>query len=135
MAIVIDQLENLRRTDQLNRFVKSLAEESILTKTFVVMAVTKDPSYARGLLELNGRTKIRSVGDATHYKWTESQVDQWINFKSTVQNGPALKIGGVDAGTPGFLVDNADEQKETVIVQAGEYCKNLWSAGLKLFQS
>jgi hypothetical protein len=50
VAIGIDQLENLRHTDKLNRFIKSSAEESVLSKTFVIMVITRDPSYARGLV-------------------------------------------------------------------------------------
>lgn len=82
VAIVIDQIENVRRTDSMNRLIKSLAEESVLAKTFIFLVITKDAAYARGLIEVNGRTKIRYIGDSSDYKWSQVQVDEWLKSAS-----------------------------------------------------
>lgn len=137
ILIVIDQLENIRRTDKLNRLIKSLAEESVLSKKFTVLVITKDPAYARGLLELNGRTKIRPIckDDLQKYKWNEHQITQWIEFngKENIKRIEALKAAGTLAGTPGFLIDNSDETNDDIISKAGSYGQSLWELGTKLF--
>ncbi len=138
VAIVIDQVENIRRTDSMNKLIKSLAEQSVLKKTFVVLVITKDPSYALGLLELNGRTKICAVGGgvgeaAMRYKWTNGQVDRWLQEK-VLSGSEDLRAAGCEAGTPGFLLDNAEEKNTRLIQEAAKYCKQQWELGLKMMK-
>lgn len=134
VVIVLDQVENMRRTDAMNAMIKSLAEQSVLTKTFVILVITKDPTYAIGLVDLNGRTKVRLVsGDSAPYKWTQSQVDAWLREKG-LQDSRVLRDAGLKAGTPGFLMDNAQEKKPQLIEQAASFCNLQWEAGGKMIR-
>jgi hypothetical protein len=61
-------------------FIKTLAEDSVSCKSYVVIALCANPAKAKVMWGWNGRSKITLVGEGRQkvYKWTELEIDQWI---------------------------------------------------------
>lgn len=138
VVIVIDQIENIRRTDEMNKLIKSLAEDASLRKTHNILIKTNNAAYARGLIEVNGRTKIRSIGDVGRYKWNETHISTWLNNNKegiSIEKKRLLLTTGPIAGTPAFLLDNmSDETSLTMLKTYADYSKSLWDAGIEVMR-
>ena len=63
----------------MRRFVKSVAEDSSLTRSYVVLILTADA--------LN------------NYRWDDEDDEKWTSFRNF------LKAAAITAGTPGFLIE------------------------------
>ena len=138
VVIVIDQIENIRRSDEMNKLIKSLAEDASLRKTYNILIITNNAAYARGLIELNARTKIRSIGDARRYKWNETHINNWLNNNKegiSVEKKQLLLTTGPIAGTPAFLLDNINDETLPNMMQVyAHYSKSLWDAGIEVMR-
>lgn len=143
-AIVIDQCDNFRFDEKMKVFIKSLAEDSHLTKKYIVFIICTDASKAKTMKEWNGGIKIKLLSDNENtYKWNNDMIKEWItHFLHCNQNSKLKdyieefeKIAIV-AGTPDFLITNTifDEHKnisETIESWRNNslYIKSIWKTG------
>lgn len=61
-VIVLDQMENQVTDEALRVFTKTLAEDSVFTKSYVVILVTTNPMQANIMNEWNGRQQLALIG-------------------------------------------------------------------------
>jgi hypothetical protein len=117
-VFVLDQIDNVLLGEDMRVFIKTLAEDSSFTKSYVVLVLTADASNARTMWDWNGREKIVLMNDLNGespmiYRWDPDDIEEWLrkhvvlNKDSPLQEGTALrklvKEAATIAGTPGFL--------------------------------
>jgi hypothetical protein len=153
-VIVFDQFENVMTDENLRVFVKTLAEDSVLCKSYVVVIISSNPSKTITMWGWNGRQKITIIGGKlafARYKWNETDIDQWIReFRKSNSSVPGLeessatlikiKEAALKAGTPEFLVTNIPnaaecimEDKMETMSEGANYYEQLWTLGMQLF--
>lgn len=95
----------------------SVAEDSSLTRPYVILILTADALNARTMWEWNGHEKIvlMSFKSPMNYRRDEEDVEMWIvkyveiskqyglNGRTSFRN--FLKAAAITAGTPGFLIE------------------------------
>jgi hypothetical protein len=143
VAIVIDQVENLGIDDKMRRFIKSAAEDSVLHKTHVILLVTNDAVYAKGLVDINGGQKISLVGNPSEHKWGTEHIEKFIEAAlahGIIETESERKIGlmrslGVIAGTPGFMVQAAFNPTKGLPRSSATYYSQMWVQGLNRLRS
>ena len=117
-VVVLDQCEDIDFLDKMRVFIKSMAADSALTKSYVVLVICADPVKASIMWDWNGRQKIAPIGtdEPLNYRWREYEIDLWIDFHRKHNPGTFLeddhlrdyfRKAAVTAGTPGFLVSSA----------------------------
>jgi hypothetical protein len=143
VVFVFDQMDNVKTTDELKCFIKTLAEDSTLVKSYVVIVILHDADIAHSMREWNGRQKIviLSDHDVFRYKWNENDISEWLkNYSRTIfledddfQRTQFITYAS-KAGTPGFLYNYAEKAEnfskyENDIAQSAKYYDTLWSSG------
>ena len=152
-VILIDQVETLQCNDALRRLLKTLAEDSLDCKSFVVIALCSNAPFAYTILNWNGRVKITMTADGRQdvYKWTAVEIDAWMsNYLKHHPQHPltddtlydTFKTAAVKAGSPDFLIMNTDlatmvsaEPPEHIWNRSAENFESQWAAGVKLLRN
>lgn len=117
VVVIIDQIDNAMLNENAERAIRCMAEDSTLSKSYIVLVLTHNASNAYRMREWNGRQKIviANNDDPMKYKWDENDVREWLkgykdfyaeNMDPILMNDLA-KLA-VRAGTPGFLYLNAE---------------------------
>ena len=150
---VLDQIDNAPMGEDMRVFIKTLAEDSHLTKLYAVLVICSDASNAKTMWDWNGHEKIAMLNELRDqspaiYRWGKDDVEQWlIGFQVANPSGPLqqgtvgwerLKESAIIAGTPGFLVEtaliaNANSPSEGWIKRA-KYRSELWNMGEKVLE-
>jgi hypothetical protein len=149
-VFVLDQIDIVPMGDDMRVFIKTLAEDSHLTKGYSVLVLCSNALNAKTMWDWNWHEKIDLLSELrgqppAAYRWEENDVEQWMDeFKEanpsrrdTVQ-WDLLKDAAVLAGTPGFLVKhaltaNANSRYEEWFKCA--QCNNeLWNSGEKILE-
>ena len=146
-VIVIDQCDNFDFDDKLRRFIKVLAEDSNVTKKYVVLAICTDASKAATMREWNGGVKIKLVNNKYNsYKWSLPQIEKWvehhiknhdmINRENNVSHYNKFIKAATVAGTADFLITNSYpiehkniHQIEDSWVATSKYLGQIWESG------
>jgi ABC-type iron transport system FetAB ATPase subunit len=151
-VIVIDQCDNLDYDEKLRLFIKSIAEDSNIINNYVVIVICTDAAKAATMKKWNGGVKIRLINDEPiAYKWSDSQIEKWIEYN--LKDHPTInskinsvhfnkfKKAAVDAGTPDFLITNTSSndiitnKKIDSWNQHSKYINNKWSSGQQLLST
>ena len=140
-VFVIDQAENMVADEGARVFMKTLAEDSTLAKTYLTIVICSDAAKAKTMWEWNGRTKIvlMTRHSLKEYRWTSKDIETWLNHFSKTHSELAegsyervtIQDAAVVAGTPGFLIDetsNAKIFKEKKIKANAKYYDELWNS-------
>ena len=110
VLIVIDQFDHLHYANKVQSFVVSMAENSVLTKKYVVLLVVSNPDFASQILSWNGGEKIHSVDkDVLSFKWKEEHFEElWKAVASNIQLPELARKQFISAcalaGTPGYFL-------------------------------
>jgi hypothetical protein len=110
--------------DNMKRFIMSVAEDSYLTRSYVILILTANAVNAKTMWEWNGHEKIVLMSDIRCQSpmncWDQDDVEKWIvkYAESNEQRGLEerasfrnyLKTAAISAGTPGFLIENVTSQ-------------------------
>lgn len=148
-VFVFDQVDSVPYGVDMRRFIAHLAEDSELTRSYVVLVLTNDSSNAKTMWEWNGHEKIVLMSDLRfksplEYRWNEEDVEKWLvkyiesNEQSALQEGSILrnilKVGAITAGTPGFLIEtvkslDAGPYDVDVIKNRASYISEQWKFG------
>ena len=118
-VVVLDQLDNSNFGEEMRIFIKTLAEDSCLTKSYITFAILSDAYKAKIMYDWNGHEKIVLLNGpytpSTVYQWDSEDVEKWfsdyfaLNPTSPLLASPMdqarIKEIAITAGTPGFLVD------------------------------
>lgn len=130
---VLDSIDIVSLGEDMRRFLKTLAEDSHLTRSYVVLVLTSDASNARTMWEWNGHDKIVMMNDLNREspldcRWDAEDIEEWLvkyaesNNDSRLRDVTAyqnlLKEAAITAGTPGFLVENVQSTRDRY---------NIWS--------
>jgi hypothetical protein len=120
-VFVFDQVDSVPYGEDMKRFIMSVAEDSYLTRRYVVLILTADAVNAKTMWEWNGHEKIVLMSDIRrqspmNYRWDQEDIEKWIvkyaelNDQSGLEEGASfrnyLKAAAITAGTPGFLIEN-----------------------------
>eukprot|EP01041_Mallomonas_annulata_P006509 gene6510-13143_t len=153
-VFVVDQMDNAPMDNEMRVFMKTLAEDSHLTKSYTVLAICSDASNAKTIWEWNGHEKIillsdRSGRSPTAYRWEKEDIERWFvgfqdAFPSSLLQGMTsslrdrVKELAVTAGTPGFLVEmvfptdiNSTNDEWT---KRAKYKHELWKIGEQMLE-
>ena len=118
-VVVLDQLDNAQFGEEMRIFIKTLAEDSSLTKSYVTFAILSDAYKAKVMYEWNSHEKIVLLNDPytapNAYQWDSEDVEKWFSEYFVLHPSSSLLSAPMDqarikeiatiAGTPGFLVD------------------------------
>jgi hypothetical protein len=130
-VIVFDQVDDLPYGEDMKRFMMSVAEDSYLTRSYVVLILTANAVNAKTMWEWNGHEKIVLMSDIRrqspmNYRWDQDDVEKWIvkyaesNAQRGLEEGASfrnyLKTSAITAGTPGFLIENVASQASDVSI-------------------
>ena len=147
---VLDHIDNAPMDEDMRVFIKTLAEDSHLTKLYTVLVICSDASNARMMWEWNGHDKIVMLNELRDqspltYRWEKDMIEQWlIKFNVANPSGPLqlgtdswvrLKESAIIAGTPGFLVETALAANITTVKlrdirHIPKYCEHLANGGI-----
>lgn len=96
-VIIFDQMENEVCDEVLRVFIKTMAEDSAIVKSYVVVLITADASKAKTTLLWNGKQKIVMLAgcDLMKYRWNANEIDDWID-KYAAKNS---KVEGLEEGS------------------------------------
>jgi hypothetical protein len=152
-VFVLDQIDNAPMGEDMRVFIKTLAEDSHLTKLYVVLVICSDASNAKIMWDWNSHEKIVMLNDLKGnspgvYRWDKKDIEQWLNEFQEMNSYDSLKRpqgtmwwdhlkeSAIVAGTPGFLVEivptaNANSETEGWL-QRAEYKNELWKIGAKM---
>jgi hypothetical protein len=148
-VIVFDQCDNLNFDSKTSVFMKTLAEDSVLSKSYVVIALCASAVKAKIMWGWNWRSKITLVGARRQqaYKWREAEIDQWIEHylkyhedscRTDETMRDEFKAAAIKAGAPEFLVTNVLPSENAVGGTVADWQKNAefyeraWSKGQTL---
>ena len=147
-VIVFDQMENEVCDEILRVFIKTMAEDSAMVKSYVVVLITSDASKAKTTSLWNGKQKIVMLAgcDLMKYRWNADEVDDWIG-KYAAENSKVeglvegsdsrvtFRNSAVTAGTPGFLIHNVEKlaPPSEELERSSVYYSKLWKAGEEQF--
>lgn len=144
---IFDQFENERANEGLRVFLKTLAEDSSLTNSYVVLVVVADAVKVKEMYSWNGHQKIVMVGgrNPSQYKWGKYEVDAWVTAYAKTHErelGDAdiehIREKAVQAGTPAFLVHTLEDvscSAQQDIAPKAEYYAHQWDAAAKILCS
>ena len=118
-VVVLDQLDNAQFGEEMRIFIKTLAEDSSLTKSYIAFAILSDAYKAKMMYDWNSHEKIVLLqgpyAPPTLYQWDTEDVEKWfskdflLHPSSSLLSAPMdqarIKEIAITAGTPGFLVD------------------------------
>ena len=152
-VFVLDQIDNAPMDEDMRVFMKTLAEDSVLTKTYAVLVLCSDAFNAKTMWEWNAQEKITMLNEVhgqspAIYRWDKDDIEQWlIGFQETNPSGPLqpgsvcrerLKESAIIAGTPGFLVETAIATNAITPSEAwkkrAQYKYELWNLGEKVLE-
>mmetsp|Transcript_20146 Transcript_20146/g.18299 ORF Transcript_20146/g.18299 Transcript_20146/m.18299 type:complete len:320 (+) Transcript_20146:89-1048(+) len=147
-VIIFDQMENEECDEVLRVFIKTMAEDSAIVKSYVVVLITADASKAKTTLLWNCKQKIVMLAgsDLMKYRWDANEIDDWID-KYAAKNSKVegleegshsratFRKSAITAGTPGFLIYNVEKlaTPSEELERSSLYYSKLWSAGEEQF--
>jgi Cdc6-like AAA superfamily ATPase len=152
-VIVLDQCDNFDFDVNLWRFIKVMAEDSHLTKNYVVIVICSDASKVANMKEWNGGVKINLINcDFIEYKWNATQIEKWIEHHlkdhetihpdKDIEHYNKFKKAAIVAGTPDFLITNSysiEHKTKQEIVNSwndnSKYIRTMWNSGQQLLSS
>ena len=81
-AVILDQCEDIDILYYIRIFIKSMAADSFLTKSYVVLIICTDPVKARIMWDWSGHQKIAPLGteEPLNYQLRKHEIDLWIDF-------------------------------------------------------
>eukprot|EP01038_Epipyxis_sp_PR26KG_P006833 gene6833-9355_t len=134
--VLIDQFDNFydeNRLYEFGKFVKNTAEKSSKQANFIMVVCVTSSTLAQNLICLNGRQKIRLVGDASKHKWGEDEVDKYLaSVKSRfIATEEQIKYC-IKAGTPQYclrLCKTLEHSDYMEIESEAEALANVWISG------
>ena len=124
-VFVFDQVDGVPYDEDMKRFIMSIADDSSLTRSYVVLILTANAVNAKTMWEWNGHEKIVLMSDIRYqspmnYRWDEDDIEKWIvkyaesNEQRGLEEGASFrnyfKTAAITAGTPGFLIENVTSQ-------------------------
>ena len=146
-VFVFDQCDNFEFNSATKRLIKTLAEDSVLCKKYVVIALCSSAHKARVMWNWNGRYKITlcSPGLQDAYKWSKREIVEWVGNYLNLHPDSCLADEAIrskfikaaeEAGCPEFLVINADplmqasvKSPEAIWDESAKFYKNSWAVG------
>lgn len=134
ILLIIDQFDKLMAHPRCEAFITSLAEDSVMRKTFTVMIMVTSDSHYNEILNWNGRQKIRplfSISDITKMKWNEKEFLELLNKTTTVQqrkDRPYNRyiLAWIKAGVPGFMLQTRFMRDIERIEDEANRLSHLW---------
>lgn len=146
VVVLIDQIDNAVLNEDAERAIRCMAEDSTLSKSYIVLILTHSAKNAYRMREWNGRQKIviANNDDPMKYKWDENDVREWIKRYIESSNTDPLRMNdlaklAVRAGTPGFLYLNAKSvcsgRLESASDRDAESTEKEWQIGRDLINS
>ena len=147
-VIIFDQMENEVCDEVLRVFIKTMAEDSAIVKSYVVVLITSDASKARTTVLWNSKQKIVMLAgcESMQYRWNANEIDDWIDkYAAKNSNVEGLEVGSdsrntfrnsaITAGTPGFLIGYVEKlaPPSQELIRSAKYYSKLWRAGAEQF--
>ena len=116
-VFVLDSIDSVSLGEDMRRFLKTIAEDSHLTRSYVVLVFTSDASNARTMWEWNGHEQIVMMNDLNRespldYRWDAEDIKEWLVKYAESNDESLLKEADISAGTPGFLVENVQSTRD-----------------------
>jgi hypothetical protein len=106
--LVFDQVENESLDETTGKYVRSLATESRRAPTFHVVICVSSLKETADLLNLNGRDKLSPLIPIQEVKWTDQQVDAFVDKRFVHMREDERKLikrMGCVTKCPGFLME------------------------------
>lgn len=76
--LIFDQFDQIQNVSNLDNFIRHLATDSQVYKTYNTIISVSDPTMYNHLLGLNGLDKIHPLCDPEELMWSETEIDAFI---------------------------------------------------------